>query len=110
MNRQTQSEANTAETATIAEIGRFRLSLPRWHGGRNVKKKIATLLVTVAMAGALFAGSASAQDHFYHHDAHWWSIHRPAYGYLPAFGYGPGYAYRPVGHWQLIGGHWHWIR
>lgn len=83
---------------------------PRWHGGRNVKKKIATLLVTVAMAGALFAGSASAQDHFYHHDAHWWSIHRPAYGYRPAFGYGPGYAYRPVGHWQLIGGHWHWIR
>ena len=83
---------------------------PRWHGGRNVKKKIATLLVTVAMAGALFAGSASARDHFYHHDAHWWSIHRPAYGYRPAFGYGPGYAYRPVGHWQLIGGHWHWIR
>ena len=28
MNRQTQSEANTAETATIAGIGRFRLSLP----------------------------------------------------------------------------------
>ena len=78
MNRLTQNEANTAETATIAGIGRFRLSLPRWHGGRNVKKKIATLMVTVAMAGALFAGSASAQDHFYHHDAHWWSIHRPA--------------------------------
>ena len=58
MNRLTQSETNTAETATIPEIRRFRLSLPRWQGGRNVKKKIATLLVTVAMAGALFAGPA----------------------------------------------------
>jgi len=75
-----------------------------------VKKKIATLLVTVAMAGALFAGPASAREHYYRHDAHWWSIHHPAYAYRPAYAHGPGYSYRPIGHWQLIGGHWRWVR
>ena len=54
-----------------------------------MKKKIATLLVTVAMAGALFAGPALAQDHYYHHDAHWWSINHPAYAYRPGYAYGP---------------------
>jgi hypothetical protein len=74
-----------------------------------VKKKIVTLLLTVAMAGALFVGPASAQEYYYHHDAHWWSYHRPAYSYRPAYAYGPGY-YRPAWHWRLIDGHWRWVR
>jgi hypothetical protein len=86
-----------------------------------MKKKIATLLVTVAMAGALLAGPALAQDHYYHHDAHWWSIHHPheAYPYR-GYSYPPGYSYRGPGyppnyaynrsHWRMIDGHWHWVR
>jgi hypothetical protein len=79
-----------------------------------MRKKIATLLATVAMAGALLAGPAMAQDHYYH-DAHWWSFHRPAYNYRPGYAYRPAYAYRPIvhrpgWHWQMIGGHWHWVR
>jgi hypothetical protein len=81
-----------------------------------MKKKIATLLASVAMAGALFAGPALAWEP-YHHDAHWLEIHRPqrVYTYSPV--YGPRYAYnafnpmmpRPA-HWQLIEGHWRWVR
>jgi hypothetical protein len=84
-----------------------------------MKKKIATLLVTVAMAGALFAGPALAQER-YDHDAHWWAMHHPheTYAYRPVYGPGyayPGYAYgpvmhRPVWHWAWIDGHWRWVR
>jgi len=90
-----------------------------------MKRKIVTLLVTVAMAGALLAGPALAQDHYNHHDSHWWSFHRPSYAYNPrgAYAYnnnprywsGPGYSYSPMmrppsSHWRLINGHWRWVR
>jgi hypothetical protein len=115
MNRQTQSETRTAETATIPEIGRFRLSLPRWHGGRDVKKKIATLLATVAMAGALFAGPALAYDHDSYNRGRWhgaqeWREHHsyPVYAYNRWY---PGYRYEHAGwHWRQIDGHWRWVR
>lgn len=76
-----------------------------------MKKKIATLLVTVAMAGALFAGPALAKDHYYAHDARWWSIHHPA----PMYAYNPGYRYSPMipppgWHWRFIDGRWRWFR
>ena len=77
-----------------------------------MKKKIATLLVTVAMAGALFAGPASAREHYYRHDTYRW--HPRAYAYNPGYSY-PGYSYNPIvhrpgWHWRLIGGHWRWVR
>ena len=60
-----------------------------------MKKKIATLLATVAMAGALLAGPALAQDHYYHRDAHWRSFHHPhqTYSYNRGYSYRPGYSY-----------------
>jgi hypothetical protein len=79
-----------------------------------MKKKIATLLVTVAMAGALFAGPALARESYYHHDAHWREIHHPrqVYAYNPV--YGPAYSYNRImprpAHWQLIDGRWRWVR
>jgi hypothetical protein len=80
-------------------------------------KKIATLVATVAIAGALFAAPAMASPHYYHHDARWWANHhpRPAYAYNPRYAYGPGYSYGPMlhsagWHWRLIGGHWRWVR
>lgn len=81
-----------------------------------MKKKIVTLLATVAMAGALFAGPALA-DSYYHHDAHWMEIHHPrqVYAYNPIYAPARPYYrdYRmmpPPAHWQLFGGHWHWVR
>jgi hypothetical protein len=115
MNRPTQSETNMAETATIPGIRRFRLSLTRRQGGRNVKKKIGTLLVTVAMTGALFAGPALAYDHDGNGRGRWhaaqeWREHHsyPVYAYNRWY---PGYRYEHAGwHWHLIDGHWRWVR
>ena len=51
-----------AETTNdSANSGTQALSL-RIQGGRNMKKKIATLLTTVVMVSALFAGPALARD------------------------------------------------
>ena len=79
-----------------------------------MKKKIVTLLATVAMAGALFAGPARRGIR-----SRCPLVANPSparvYTYNPA--YGPRYAYnafnpmmpRPA-HWQLIDGHWRWVR
>jgi hypothetical protein len=78
-----------------------------------MKKKIATLLVTVAMAGALFAGPALARESYYHHDAHWWGVHHPrqVYAYNPVYVQAyPYYRMMPPPHWQIIDGRWHWVR
>jgi len=77
-----------------------------------MKKKIAALLATVAMAGALFAGPALAWEPY--NDAHWWAIHHPprVFTYNPV--YGPRYAFNPrishPAHWQLVEGRWRWVR
>jgi hypothetical protein len=77
-----------------------------------MKKKIATLLVTVAMAGALFAGPALAWNPYYHRDANFEAFHHPRQVYAPV--YGPRYGFTPMmprlAHWRLIGGRWHWVR
>jgi hypothetical protein len=117
VNRLTTSETKVAESAAIPEIRTVSPFAPRWQGGRNVKKKIATLLVTVAMAGALFAGPALAYDHDGHGRSRWpdaqgWREHRPVYAYNhwhPGYWYAP-VVHRPGWHWRFIGGHWRWVR
>jgi len=78
-----------------------------------MKTKIVTLLLSVAMAAALFAGPALAYNHDGHDRGRWheeWRYHHP-----------PVYAYNhPVWktaipprvgwHWRLVDGHWRWVR
>ena len=78
-----------------------------------MKKRIATLLLTVAMAGALFAGPALARDsddsnHGRWRGGHEWREHHPyqgyGYGQQPPWFYGQSryqsYGYRPEPPWN----------
>jgi hypothetical protein len=118
MNCQTKVSAKTIETATSETSAAFAFHAPR-QGGKNVKKKISTILMTVAMAGAPFAGPALAYDHDGYNRGRWhateqWREHHP----YPVYAYNrwyPGYRYEPIvphagWHWRVVDGHWRWVR
>jgi len=79
-----------------------------------MKTKVATLLLTVAMAGALFAGPAVAYDHDRHDGGRWheeWRYHHPpVYAYNNYRAWNAPILPRPGWHWRLVDGHWRWVR